>query len=372
MKDVFHLLLQKSQQIIEPIIFNPLLVADKYYWELSHSKILEYIVNLNSDYLRYFLETITESTKIMNPDTIGELWNVNREYRKIDLLFTNDQKQIAIIIENKIHADDQDKQLYRYFNEPALNMYQRHIFYLTLLGSAPSSKSLHNLSIDNIKLLSYSEHIHNFIVKCINVTQDNDILVGLKEYLEDINMMTVEERRKKEIVDLVFEQQGVNRNDIAFLNAAGLRYCHYIFINELSNMFKNKNIVCDWSDLNEFKTSYEYGLRAPLIEKEIEFWICFDNDDKRKGDLFIGLKKLENNDLSKIVKKNYKLTKESSNEYWYYWAYSKEIDNLGDFTNRSISSYDLNDWKQYAHEAYPVLLNQYNNAKKIFLTTGST
>jgi hypothetical protein len=40
--------------------------------------------------------------------------SVRREYRDIDILVTNDKQ--AIIIENKIYAQDQERQLERYYN----------------------------------------------------------------------------------------------------------------------------------------------------------------------------------------------------------------------------------------------------------------
>ena len=65
---------------------------------------------------------------------------VRQEYRDIDLVVTNDDQ--AIILENKIYAQDQKRQLQRYYDAMRSEGYE-DVFpvYLTLRGSAPNGRS---------------------------------------------------------------------------------------------------------------------------------------------------------------------------------------------------------------------------------------
>jgi len=78
-----------------------------------HSRFISHLLNpkgkhgLNNFFLEDFLHHI-QLEKFNSNDA-----KVFREWNNIDILITN--KQQAIIIENKIHAEDQDQQLERYF-----------------------------------------------------------------------------------------------------------------------------------------------------------------------------------------------------------------------------------------------------------------
>lgn len=74
-----------------------------------------------------------------------------------------DKHDNFIVIENKIYAPEQPKQLERYHNEHP----NADLFYLTLDGSAPSDKSKVLLMEDeNFKCLSYQESILNWLEAC--------------------------------------------------------------------------------------------------------------------------------------------------------------------------------------------------------------
>lgn len=71
---------------------------------------------------------------------------VEREAYDIDILVTNTQRQ-ALVIENKILAQDQPKQLVRYYQCMRDKGYAEiHVRYLTLDGRAPSEDSLGDLA----------------------------------------------------------------------------------------------------------------------------------------------------------------------------------------------------------------------------------
>lgn len=78
-----------------------------------------------------------------------------------------------IIIENKIYASDQDKQLARYHNYAKGK--KHFLLYLTLYGHEPSVESISNYENTRLILgkdfyiISYKEHIINWLDKCLKV-----------------------------------------------------------------------------------------------------------------------------------------------------------------------------------------------------------
>ncbi|PSW58677.1 PDDEXK-like family protein [Photobacterium leiognathi] len=99
---------------------------------------------------------------------------VDYEYKNIDILIRS--SSTAIIIENKIYAVDQEKQLERYYETMLSEGYKDiHIFYLTLNGKEPSPTSMGNLEnrgID-VKCISYQDDIHDWLTRCTELALRN-------------------------------------------------------------------------------------------------------------------------------------------------------------------------------------------------------
>ena len=121
-------------------IFNILKLTSD---EVSHSKFIAMLLNpkgdhcMNDLFLNLFLKTINNKECNLFDFSNAE---VKTEYSfgngQIDILINTNKKKI--IIENKIYAKDQDKQLKRYhdFDKNAI------LLYLTLNGNEPSIKTL--------------------------------------------------------------------------------------------------------------------------------------------------------------------------------------------------------------------------------------
>ena len=128
----------------------------EHYEVTTHSAILAELLNPNGShgctdiFLKSFLEVLNLKELFHNLNevsvdverSIGALDYENKEYGgRIDLII-HEKNKAAIIIENKIYADDQDKQLYRYCRY-ARNTFNNNfnILYLTLDGKEPPKKS---------------------------------------------------------------------------------------------------------------------------------------------------------------------------------------------------------------------------------------
>lgn len=143
---------------------------------------LETFINILRQYQKLDTETSTffHDAPEVRPFIEYNIGNTSYDYEsggRIDILLESvaDQKRKAIIIENKIYAADQKKQLYRY-KAYANNKYGKGnfiILYLTLDGHSPSETSTRGekyvLNEDaDYFCISYKEHI----IKWLNICKE--------------------------------------------------------------------------------------------------------------------------------------------------------------------------------------------------------
>ncbi|MGL4908378.1 MAG: PD-(D/E)XK nuclease family protein [Bacteroidales bacterium] len=127
-----------------------------------------------------------------------------REKHKIDILITDGKT--AIIIENKINAPDQAKQLITYFEKTSKQFEHIIVIYLTLFGHSPSNDSKADL---DVKLISYQYHILNWLEKwhkenLNNSNIDDNLKLFVKLYIEQIRRMTNNNKYTMEILENIF------------------------------------------------------------------------------------------------------------------------------------------------------------------------
>ena len=121
--------------------------------------------------------------------------SVDLEYKNIDILIRS--KECAVVIENKIYAEDQPEQLARYHQSMKDEGYTDiRLVYLTLDGKMPSDNSTVGLSKEDLddehfKLLSYENDIYPLISRCIEITAtDAPLREALIQYKSIIAALT--------------------------------------------------------------------------------------------------------------------------------------------------------------------------------------
>jgi len=131
------------------------------------------------------------------------------KHGRIDLLLVGDDD--VIVIENKIYADDQPKQLQRY-KDAASDYYSSkscQLYYLTLYGTGPSVNSLDSLSTDDVECISYKTLIKQWLELCAKEVYDFPILretiVQYRKLIEKLTGQTLNEDQKVEIKELLFK-----------------------------------------------------------------------------------------------------------------------------------------------------------------------
>jgi hypothetical protein len=137
------------------------------------------------------------------------------EYKNIDILIRGGG--VAIIIENKIYAADQDNQLTRYYKSiRGEGIEEIYLVYLTLDGSQPSSQSTRELDkcfLDSNKFqcLSYRDHIHGWTNSCLSLSAKEPALrESFAQYLELIEKLTAKVKSPKYMNEL---KQLLNKDD---------------------------------------------------------------------------------------------------------------------------------------------------------------
>lgn len=151
----------------------------------------------------------------------GQINETTAEGGRVDLILRNSNNK-TLIIENKIDAADQDKQLIRY------NAVDKNapIFYLTLFGTAPSPNSIGELvEGDNYVCISYQKHIYEWLIEIEqfqNIDPDTQfVLRQYKNLIEILTFNTKTDMMEKYLIDLMSNKENIkiasliNKNWIA-------------------------------------------------------------------------------------------------------------------------------------------------------------
>lgn len=163
----------------------------------THSAMIAALLDPNQSHgaKETFLNLFVEQIRVLNGyvgkirtatvDTerpIGVLSNDKETGGRLDVVLDIeliDGKKVLIVIENKIFAGDQNKQICRYINYAQEvkknNDYSEFfIFYLTLSGDDPSKNSTNGLK--EYHTLSYKSDIFNWLEKCLEKTYDRPLV----------------------------------------------------------------------------------------------------------------------------------------------------------------------------------------------------
>ena len=130
---------------------------------------------------------------------------------RLDILIESSDRKKAIIIENKIYADEQPTQLKRYkqFGETKYGSGNFILFYLTLDGEISQHESIDNLaSGTDYYCLSYKQEIITFLNSCLSELSDaTHLRVIIEHYIDLIKDLTMKEDVHEKIIDLIIDSK---------------------------------------------------------------------------------------------------------------------------------------------------------------------
>lgn len=203
---------------------------------------------------------------------------------RIDILVKS--SRYGLIIENKIYAGDQDKQLTRYDNygKETFGADGYHLVYLTLYGCDASKESTATKSAEEVGYLrlSYAEDILRWLEQCVRLA-DNKPLVreSLNQYIRTIKQLTYQDMNQKnirKIIDLAIDHPEVVATLSSKLDAIaqGIRE-KYIFT-KLRKYADQKGWLFDDTEIVNSKGDNKISLRKEGWDGSIV--ISADSEDK--------------------------------------------------------------------------------------------
>ena len=200
--------IKKEESLKRGERFNMFATLGVAHYEVTHSAIIASFLDPKQShgqgdkFLRVLLDVI--DSRIM-PDTSNA--SVYTEYSmndgRIDILI-EDHLGHGIIIENKIYANDQDKQLIRYnsFAHKKYGSGNYSIYYLTLFGDEASKESAEGVEYNCI---SYSKDIIKWLDDCIKESAATPLiretLIQYRNHIKQLTNQDMETINKEELLE---------------------------------------------------------------------------------------------------------------------------------------------------------------------------
>lgn len=178
---------------------------------------------LGDQFLRSFVNTIdclkswnfdTQSAKVHKELSIGGKNEDCSEGGRIDIVVESNGK--AIIIENKIYAGDQEKQLVRYYNYGTKNYSNGiRLLYLTLNGDDASEYSHEKLVVnEDYYAIAYNHEISDWLQRCIEFSARHPLvretLIQYQNLINQLTMNNMDKNSQEELLKLMSDPKNID------------------------------------------------------------------------------------------------------------------------------------------------------------------
>ena len=281
-------------------------------YELKHSALIANLLDPKGShgcgdaFLRAFFEIALKERAYpfkdcTLPDSYTEYYTgpiVGDTGGRIDILVKS--SRYGLIIENKIYAGDQDKQLTRYDNygKKTFGADGYRLVYLTLYGDDASKESTATKSAEEVAYLrlSYAEDILRWLGQCVRLA-DNKPLVreSLNQYIRTIKQLTYQDMNQEDIekiIDLAVDHPEVVATRSSKRDAIAQRIRKKYIFDELKEYAAKKGWLFDNTEIANPKGDNKIRLRKEGWEGSII--ISADSEDKKSNygwwiNLWIGI-----------------------------------------------------------------------------------
>lgn len=178
---------------------------------------------LGNQFLQSFVDTIdclkswnfdTKSAKVHKELSIGGKNEDCSEGGRIDIAVESNGK--AIIIENKIYAGDQEKQLVRYYNYGTKNYSNGiRLLYLTLNGDDASEYSHEKLVVnEDYYAIAYNHEISYWLQRCIEFSARHPLvretLIQYQNLINQLTMNSMDKNSQEELLKLMSDPKNID------------------------------------------------------------------------------------------------------------------------------------------------------------------
>lgn len=237
------------------------------------SKFLELFLN-EINLLNIYTQDQLNKAELIIEENIGGITDNYEEGGRIDLVIKFLNTENHIVIENKIWASDQPKQLWRYHSR-----YEHaHILYLTPKKRFPSEDSLYQLTKDDIITITYENHVRKWIEACLKESVNHPLLREvLNQYLNTIKIIIQQtniQEMNQEIIDQIIDSGNIE-------SALTIAKCEFDLKLRIFESFKTH--LKNFSEINQLEIEF-WDEKTPLGQKDSAF--LFNFDDKYSVDFY--------------------------------------------------------------------------------------
>ncbi len=342
--------------------YNILTTVLKEYDEVRlHSRMIASFLDPHAEHYQsnLFLDKFLEILNILNFNIDSKNSSVYLEYQNIDLYITDGDKHI--IIENKVYAKDQERQIERYIKiikdeNQDLKPNDILVIYLSLDRDKPSKYSLGDLSVKNgtltvdtkeialFKSIHYKNEILRWLEKCKyevqNIINLNEVF---RQYIDVVKMINNQYKDKimslsdyikdnKEIYKLAVEIE----KELPKVRKSIIDKFFSNIIFELEKELGNEWKIELVGNLNE---SHDGNLhiynKTWIKEMNLIFAFEFDSNDYINGyfgiarvNSNINIQNIVNKFSSKLKKLNYKI---KTTQWWLHCEWLHKLNKNIDF-----------------------------------------
>jgi len=240
---------------------------------------------------------------------------------QIDLLIELPRAGIVVIVENKIYAGDQHRQLERYHQlatKRAGPTGRAHVFYLTLHGTEPSAASRGTLPLEKVTCVSYREHILRWIARCIEKASRHatlrETLAQYEELIKKLTGQSMNDETRDEVLGLLAEGSNAELAQMIVTNWTHMKWrTTWAFWQEIEVALRQRLSDCTMLDVNKYtsnrldglywrdrKKDYHFGLTLRIGSlpgsARDEVCLCLCNSDDGGSRAFFGLAVLREKD----------------------------------------------------------------------------
>lgn len=223
--------------------------------------------------IRSDFDFCTTQVKVQKEKNIGPV--SEDQGGRLDIVIT-DTNGKEIIIENKIYAQDQDRQLLRYYNYAESLKKDYCLLYLTLDGHNASSESSRKLEENKDYFsISYLTHIRFWLEECLTLSKDKPLLCyGITHYLNLVRKLTHTDMDTKFIDDLVAQVLNEEVDHVSHIND---------YIIALQNS-KRKLLKNFWEEIQK-EEYWKNDSTKPYLGKDSLSVFYYNNGDYKKKNI---------------------------------------------------------------------------------------
>ncbi|MBR1882158.1 MAG: PD-(D/E)XK nuclease family protein [Muribaculaceae bacterium] len=347
--------------------FNMFGACGVNHYETTHSAIIASLLDpLGSHgqgnlFLKQWLQ-VMDMSNVVDAETARVQTEFTTDTGRIDILI-EDESHRAVIIENKIYAPDQYKQLERYdkyANDAYHGRENYKIVYLTLFGNEASPQSASDVQYVRA---SYARHIIDWLGVCIDKSATfpliRETLIQYRNHIKTLTNQDMEINEKQELLKLMVEHA---KEVDAIMAIANTDYGKYVFDSkvkpELEKYADSRDLICKCENL--YETRGERGIffyRPEWKGMAIRLWSSYSSERS----FFWGISNYTAGcDMSRLRNK-YKLKclNGAPEDAWPYgWEYSDRRYRNWDFASGTISAMCNGEFVQYVTNKVDEILKE--------------